>query len=279
YERPPLNLEEHVLEFDGSHIRQVILSHPSFPVTPAEITAGLAIPSIETLAPQIRMPSLFQGSVAIERRLGDGRNYLTVEYVTVRGMHLFRTRNINAPLPGTDTPLNPAFVTINQDESSGVSRGNSMFISFKTFSRKRFDLIVQYIFSKSMDNTSGLFTLPMNNYNTRVDWGPSDFDRRQRLNVVGNYKLGYGFRLGSILRWWSGVPYNITTGFDDNFGTVANDRPVGVGRNSVRGPAFKTLDFRLSRDFRFGPDARYEIRFGFDAFIALNQVSVKNVDG
>ena len=30
----------------------------------------------------------------------------------------------------------------------------------------------------------------------------------------------------------SGLPYNITTGFDDNDDTVSNDRPAGVGRDT-----------------------------------------------
>ena len=119
----------------------------------------------------------------------------------------------------------------------------------------------------------------MNNYNINGDWGPSAFDRRHRVSVVGDYKVGQGFRLGTILRWWSGIPYNITTGTDNNFDTVANDRPAGVGRNSARGTPFHEIDFRVARDFRFGPDGRYEARFGVDAFNAFNQVSYKTMVG
>jgi hypothetical protein len=47
------------------------------------------------------------------------------------------------------------------------------------------------------------------------------------------------------MRYESGVPYNITTGFDDNGDTVINDRPDGVGRNSARGANQVNLDLRL----------------------------------
>jgi len=39
-----------------------------------------------------------------------------------------------------------------------------------------------------------------NNYNLRADSGRVHFDRRHRLTSVGNYKLGYGFRLGAIVK-------------------------------------------------------------------------------
>src|SRR2546429_7394480 len=55
-----------------------------------------------TIDPGIRLPYLLQGSLAVERRLGRGRNFLTLELMTVRGVGLYRTRDVNAPLPGTD---------------------------------------------------------------------------------------------------------------------------------------------------------------------------------
>src|ERR1044072_373674 len=55
------------------------------------------------------------------------------------------------------------------------------------------------------------------------------------------------FRIGSILTLASGVPFDITTGFDDNGDSVVNDRPTGVTRNTGRGPGFAQLDLRLSK--------------------------------
>ena len=50
----------------------------------------------------------------------------------------------------------------------------------------------------------------------------------------------------------SGVPYNITTGRDDNGDGVFLDRPAGVARNSARGKATFNLGGMFSYQRRFG---------------------------
>ena len=50
----------------------------------------------------------------------------------------------------------------------------------------------------------------------------------------------------------SGLPYNITTGFDNNGDSVTNDRPKGIGRNTARGASQWDLATRLSWGFGFG---------------------------
>jgi hypothetical protein len=53
----------------------------------------------------------------------------------------------------------------------------------------------------------------------------------------------------------SALPYNITTGRDDNGDTVSNDRPAGVTRNTGRGRAQIELGLRLSWSAGFGGPA------------------------
>src|SRR5258708_37945370 len=117
-------------------------------------------PSLVRIAPNIRAPYLTQASLGIERKLGRGKNFLAVDYTMVRGLKLYRTRNINAPLPGSGVQPDPTFIEIDQFESSWRSRSHSFTVSLQTTLRNRFDLLGQYTFSKSMDNTSGLFSLP-----------------------------------------------------------------------------------------------------------------------
>ena len=52
-----------------------------------------------------------------------------------------------------------------------------------------------------------------------------------------NTPLWNGVRAGFNMQVSSALPYNITTGVDDNGDTVFNDRPLGVERNSARGAA------------------------------------------
>jgi hypothetical protein len=50
------------------------------------------------------------------------------------------------------------------------------------------------------------------------------------------------------------LPYNVTTGFDNNKDTVINDRPAGLGRNSVRGKGRWEIGSRFSWGKDFGPE-------------------------
>jgi hypothetical protein len=72
---------------------------------------------------------------------------------------------------------------------------------------------------------------------------------------MANVPLKKRFRLGTSLRAQSGLPYNITTGRDDNADTVSNDRPAGVTRNTGRGRAQVDLGLRLSWGVAFGGPA------------------------
>jgi hypothetical protein len=59
-------------------------------------------------------------------------------------------------------------------------------------------------------------------------------------------------RAGMQAQYASALPYNITTGNDDNGDTVFNDRPAGVGRNSARGADQWTMNLRVNRSFNLG---------------------------
>jgi len=69
----------------------------------------------------------------------------------------------------------------------------------------------------------------------------------------------------------SGLPVNPLTGQDDNGDGYTADHPVGMGRNSFRAPALKTVDISVGKQFtlleRFRADTRIE---------ALNVLNSKN---
>jgi hypothetical protein len=177
----------------------------------------------------------------------------------------------------------------------------------QTTRRNRFDLLGQYTFSKSLDDTSGMFSLPANNYDLRPEYGRADYDRRHRFNLISIFHLPVDFRASSIVSINTGIPYNVTTGFDNNGDTVPNDRPPGIGRNTGAGPGYASVDFHLSKRIRFAksegkdsgarPAGRHAsgtlsnpgegrregrwpwVDFGVDAFNVFNRVNFKNFVG
>jgi hypothetical protein len=116
----------------------------------------------------------------------------------------------------------------------------------------RTSLFLNYTLGHAMNESDGPFSLPANNQDLRGEWGPAPIDARHRLSAMLNMNLWRGFKLATTVNSSSGLPYNITTGFDDNRDTVSNDRPLGVGRNSARGEGRWDLGSRVSWGFVFG---------------------------
>ncbi len=225
YQRQPVTLEEQSLLLDGSHLRQIVISNPSYPLAgdPSAL-ANLPPPSVVRIDPNIRGAYAIQTSLGVERKLGR-QSYLSAEYTMLRGLELYRMRDVNAPLPATGLRPDPNFLNIDQFETSGSSHSHSFALGFRTAVRGRLQIVSQYTLSHAIDDTSGLSSLPADNFDLRSERGRADFDQRHRFNLAGVLKLPHGFGFGLVASVSSGIPYNITTGFDNNHDTVANDRP------------------------------------------------------
>src|SRR5439155_17358154 len=103
-----------------------------------------------------------------------------------------------------------------------------------------------YTIARAIDEADSAFSLPADNFNLAAERGPALAVPRHRFMSLINTPLVKRFRLGTSLRMQSALPYNITTGRDDNGDTVSNDRPAGVTRNTGRGRSQIDLGTRLS---------------------------------
>ena len=75
----------------------------------------------------------------------------------------------------------------------------------------------------------------------------------------------------------STLPYNVTTGADDNRDTQTNDRPADVGRNSARGATLFQADLRLTKTVQMRGGVGLEL-IG-EAFNLTNQKNWTNFTG
>ena len=286
YDNLPRSATRQSLLINGVRLREVVIANPSFP---NPFLGGQVIsppPSVVRINPTIRSPYLVQASIGVERELRR-KNSLSLEYSYLHGVHLFRSRDINAPLSPNGLRPNPDFLNVNQVESTAFLRSQALTVTFRGRIGKSFKPYAQYVLSKSTNNTSGTFSFPADNYDLRSERGPADFDQRHRFNFAGVLVLPRGFQLGSLLSVASGAPFDITTGFDNNSDTVANDRPLGVTRNSGRGPGSVQLDVRFTKAFNISRlwdgEQRSHIRHGLelsmDAFNATNHTNVSSIVG
>ena len=124
-------------------------------------------------------------------------------------------------------------------------------------------------------------SLPPDSQNLSGERGRSDGDRRHRLVLSGDTPLPWlGLRVSGTLQLASGLPFNVTTGTDDNLDGILSDRPAGVGRNTGDGtplgpvnalreeaglapvaalnePTFAQADLRVHRPFEWDSGRRH----------------------
>jgi hypothetical protein len=280
----PRTATQRAFLLDGVRVREIDITNPSYP---DPFQGGQLLsppPSITRVSSAVQSPYLIQTSAGVEEEVWGG-TWLSLEYSFLRGVHLFRLRDVNAPLPpGTGTRPDPNFLNVDEIESTAFLQGHAATITFRGGWGKHFKGYAQYVFSKYTNNTGGALALPANNYDLRPETGPADFDRRHRVNFAGVVQFPFGFRMGSILSAASGAPFNITTGSDPNGDTIT--RPPGVTRNTGRGPGMVQLDVRLTKVFSLerASDgkhrrARRSLEFSVDAFNAINHTNVTRIIG
>jgi hypothetical protein len=228
---------------------------------------------------------------------------LRAEYIYQKGVHQFRSRDINAPINGIRP--NNSFGNINQVQTSAFFVRNSLNIGVDGNLTKQISYTIDYSLSKIVSDNDNIFSLPSDNYNLRNDISVSDLDQRHRLNLFLSWQIKKGLRLSAIYSVNSPLPYTITTGFDNNHDTTFNDRPFGIMRNSVRGAWNNQLDVNLGYSFSFikrkggksdkgfsvvtnsaesgfdftDPEKRFSLRFFANAENILNHTNLKNFSG
>jgi len=236
FNRLNANLYEATLRFDGVTQQNIVIRNAIFdPNDPLGANPDAAVDPLRTikrvLAPDLIAPYSIYTTSSVEHQFPWGMNgSFTCTYA--RGVHFFRSRNINAPFPDTFVRPDPNQGNIYELESSATSRYNGlMFRADRRFGRN-FAIFVNYTLSWTDSDADSPMSLPANTYDLHPEWGPAFTDRRNFLNITSMLTLPHGFRLTPFVVISSGGPFNITTGQDDNLDTVINDRPAGIHRNS-----------------------------------------------
>jgi hypothetical protein len=235
-----------LLHFNGVNLLRFIVESPHYPVLPSDLSGTPT--SVVTLDPHARIPYALQYSIGVERQV-TAKSTASAVYIGNRAMDSFRSIDANAPVGGGILRPNPALGQNRQIQSEGYLKGNALELTFRGKPSKYFSGQVQYTLSRTYNNTSGITFFPAKSYNPGADWGRSDNDRLHKFDLLASSQPTRFFIFGAALSLYSGKPVNITTGSDDNHDGIINDRPPGVGRNTMHGPGTIGLDLNLSRDF------------------------------
>lgn len=275
YDRSGVGPVASLMLHNGSTLRSYTILNPSYP---DPFSGGVTLANVPTnitqLAPDIQIPDSLQYSVNVERQLAKALS-LVLGYRGSRGHHLFRSVDVNAPLPPDYTAVPDArFGHVQQIRSDGRLRSDALELTMRGRAGKRLSGQAQYTFSRASNNTGGIFWYPSNQYAPLgAEWGAADFDVRHRLNLLGTLSAGRWGNFGLSGRFASGLPYSETAGTDLFHTGMANARAAGVGRNTLRASGYSNVDLRWSHDVRLtelkGEKGR-ELTLSVDAFNIFN---------
>jgi hypothetical protein len=240
---------QNVRQLDGTRLYEIQIDNPGWP---DPFLGGSVRPrSRRVLEPNIKSAYYWSSQIALERSLP--RNlFVTISYDFNRGIKPTRTRDINAPLPGTGVRPNPAEGQVAQVQGSGLSSHRHL----KASMRQRFSIFnvtANYTWyrGKSDGPVGGATALNTNSYDLESDWGNAG-NGPHAFNASVNSKMPLDVYLTTVVNFKSGSYYSITTGKDDNKDGVINDRPAGVPKNSEMGPHFFNVSFNFSKAFPLG---------------------------
>jgi hypothetical protein len=258
-----------ILRYDGMHQRRYVITGAQPP--PPDLSQYPT--SIARLDPRVELPTTIQFSAGAERQLSK-KTTLAVNFVGVRNTQQFRSRDANAPLP----PLfnfrpDPGINVFRQIESAGRASANSLEVDLRGDIVPRLSGVIQYVWRRILTDVGGLNWYPAASYSPSGEWGRADTDRRHRFNLLATLALPYKMNLGLAVDLSTGVPFNITTGGDENADGLSLDRPLNLTRNTGLGPGLATVDARWSRAFRLtrpAKDAGPSLTVALDAFNLFN---------
>ena len=244
---------EQTLRVDGQRQRDLVIANPGYPDPFSGGMQTVLPPSRIQTDPDLQIPYIIQSSLGVETNPFKLFR-LTTNYQYQRGVHLLHGRNLNAPVPGFGRP-DPSAGNITNIESSAYQSSHRLMIGIgpAKFVQGLF-WSINYLLMKNTNEADSPFSLPSNNFDFRADRGPAANDLRHLISGFVSKRLPQGFGISTIFQATSALPYNVTTGFDNNGDTIINDRPLGFGRNSARGASRWEIGSRLSWGRDFGPE-------------------------
>ena len=259
-----------LLHFNGVRLKRFLVDSPKYPITPTELSS---VPtSVVTLDPRERIPYSVQYGIGVERQLNVSTS-IFANYVGLRGIDRFRSRDVNAPPPPAYLSRpNPNLGQDRQIEPEGYLKSNALEIGLRGRPTKYVTAQARYNLGKTYNNAPGITFFPANSYAPNADWSRSNNDQRHKFDMLASLEAGRWFNFGTALSAYSGKPVNVTTGSDENGDGLPLDRPAGVPRNSMHGPSFIAFDLNAGHDFPLTKEGRK----GPLASLTVNSFNVLN---
>jgi outer membrane receptor protein involved in Fe transport len=267
-------------------------------VPPAPLVGGVVNPGFRhNLSGTMRTPYSEQGILEVSHQLAGGLA-VSASYLFV---HALKIGTVSGILNGVQTGTLPSGKPIfnralggrsfpelgdffsNDDIGMSIHHGGTLEVE-KRFARG-FSLHGSYTYSKTINNTDSVANL------ADLPEGPNIRDQRavSRQSVPHRFtadfvsqipetvKLLHDFKVSSLFTAQTGRRFNVFAGLDANLdGNPLSDRPGNLGRNTLVGPSFVSLDLRVARELPLTERVRAE--FSGDFFNVFNRTNVTDLN-
>ncbi len=239
-------------------------------------------PSMVQLQPGIRTPYQMHFGLSVERQIGE-KATISIGGRLNRGADLFRSIDVNAPMPATNYTQrpNPSLGQLRQIQSEGYQKGAALDVNYRGRFNRYFTAFAWYSWTHYGNNTDGIYWFPEDQRNPEAEWATPSFDLHQRFGIFGEINADHPLNIGFGVFANGGHPYSITTG-EDNYGdNLFNARPDGVTRDSEVGPDYVDMDLRWGYDFKLHPkesDKSPTLGLSASGFNVLNHVNGSYID-
>ena len=246
----------------------------------------------------LKTPYSEQASLQISQELPGGIA-VTAGYLFVHGVQLVGiTANQNGvpTLPPVGSQLAPGktFFGARRFQELGdisflTNIGDSAYHGGTLEVERRFNLGLSlhgsYTFAKTMSDggTDAPSSITDNEAPGVSEWALSRQNLKHRFTlslleqVPNSVRWVRDFKFSSLVSVESGRPFTVFAGLDANGdGNPLSDRPGNLGRNSLIGPGFASVDVRVARPFKF--TERFSSELSFDFFNLFNRVNIRDIN-
>jgi len=216
---------------------------------------------------------------------------LIVDGIYEHSLRNYKNVDVNYPVNYPTNKVRPltAWAQINQHQSIDQDKYKALFVRLD----KRYS--GRYMFSVAYTLASGSDWNPEANVitysNPKLDYGPSNIDRRHALVTSGSVMLPWKIQLGGIYTFRSAEPFSVTTTTTNANGTA--QFLAGTGRNQgnrglnlqalglapVASTKYNDFDLRVSKAFFVKEQRKLEIigqafnLFGFTNYTSFTSVA------
>src|SRR5438552_286425 len=317
YDAPPTNLWYNALFNDGSgkafnaSLSPASSGAPSYPQALTSATAP-AIPSVFTVAPNFRNGYAMTTTLQISRQLASN-DAITLAFVNTGGRQMQWLHNINlinpitaladgrpvfSPTVSASTRANPAFNNVTLEDVGASSGYNALEVNYEHRFSHGFLVSGHYIYSHTISDAPDVNGFEQNLVyvedptNRLRDRGNSYINRPHSFTASTvwspSVKMGNTFANRLVNDNEFAVLTNIASGDEQNIVAPLNlnndptvaasvTRPVGIGRNTVRGPKVVQFDLRYTRTL-FTLNERLRAQFITEATNLFNHPNVTSLN-